>query len=88
MPTPTRDEIKPKVIHNIGVLSGFDDSHINETQKLEDDLGLSDWQRGALAPGFQKIARAYKPAAVISMDECKKLETVKDSIDLVFKRAQ
>jgi len=92
MPNPTKDElrkeIKPKVIHNISILSGFDEDRIKEESKLFEDLGMDDDLRGALSPGFQRIAKAYNPVASISKSACKKLSLVSEAIDLVVKGAQ
>lgn len=87
MNSPSLVTIKKKVIHNIATISGFKDSDIFEVQDLRVDLGMSDDLRGALAPGFQVIARQTNSAALLTKKECKQLKTVKNSIDLVHKRA-
>jgi hypothetical protein len=88
MPTPTRDQIARRVIHNLSIISGFAESGITDSdQKLADDLLMTEDLRGALAKGFQKIARAFAPAAVVRKTECKQLKTVKAVIDLVLQRA-
>ena len=83
---PDRQEIRKKVFHDLSVISGFDEGRIQETDELESDLGLSSDMLGSLAPGFEVIAQAYNPGAVITKSECKKLGSVKQSVDLVFKR--
>jgi len=87
MAEPTRDEIKPRVIGVIANVSGFDPKTIKEEQSLAGDLGLSEYQRASLAPGVTEIARNCNAHATIAASTCKKLETVKDAIDLVFKKA-
>jgi hypothetical protein len=84
---PTRDEIKPRVIAVLATVSGVASKKIKESDVLADDLGLTEPQRGALAPDLRDLARAYQPGAVIGLAACKKLETVKEAIDLVFKKA-
>ncbi len=87
MAKPTRGVVKDKVVHNVAVISGFDDDEVSEASKLERDLGLPAMMRAALAPGFEKIARVWVPGARITKTECKKLKTVKASVDLVLARA-
>jgi hypothetical protein len=88
MPVPTRPAIARKVIHNLSIISGFPESSITDSdQKLATDLLLTQDLLGALARGFQKIARAFVPDAKITKTECKQLKTVKTAIDLVFQRA-
>lgn len=82
-----RNDIKRKVIHNIAIVSGDNETKIKESDKLESDLGITIDRRGALAPGFKKIAQKYRPQATVNKTECKKLKTVKECIDLVFQRA-
>lgn len=79
--------VKAKVIHNLSVVSGFAEDEISESQDLNLALGFSTEMRGALAPGFQTIARETKPDAIMSKSECKKLKKVKDCVDLVHKRS-
>jgi len=86
MPAPTRPVIAQQVTHNLSVISGFPEPRIMENQKLA-DLGLTQDLRGALAPGFKRIAQAFKPDAIITKTECKKLKTVKACVTLVFTRA-
>ncbi len=96
MPAPTRDQVKPDVTHVIAVISGYDDHVVlagdnpkdpKKSMSLETDLGMSADQRGAMAPGFKKIAQKWNPSASVSKTECKKLKTVTECIDLVLKRA-
>lgn len=88
MPVPTRDQVGRRVIHNLSIISGFPENAISHgDQKLADDLGLTEDLRGALAPGFQKVARVFVPDARVTKTECKQLKTVKAAIDLVLQRA-
>lgn len=84
---PTRDDIKPPVIAVIARISGFEETRVHEEQLLDDDLGLSAMMRGALAPGFTDIARRHHAHAAVAASACKKLERVKEAIDLVLKKA-
>jgi hypothetical protein len=86
-PMPVPQDIEKKVIHNVAVVSGFDESGITRRLRLAEDLGFTDDMQGALAPGFKKIARAYKPAATVTKAACKELGTVGDCIDLVVAAA-
>lgn len=88
MSSPKREEIKPRVIHNLSVISGFEQAKIREEHRLYEDLGLTKDLRGALAPGFKKIAKKYNSDAKITKAECKELKTVKASIDLVHDRTK
>lgn len=61
---------------------------LKDAVQLHRDLGIGDdLGRKALAAPFQKIAEQHRPSAVVTRDECAKLETVKDSISLVAKKA-
>lgn len=92
MPATTKDiprkEIKPKVIHNIAVVSGFDEDQIEEESRLFEDLGMTDDLRAALAPGFEQISKTYNTNASVSKSACNKLSLVSEAIDLVVKAAQ
>ena len=87
MPVPTRVAIARRVIHNLSIISGFAEGGIRENQELAADLGMTEDLRGALAKGFQKIARGFLPTARVTKTECKQLKTVAAAIDLVFARA-
>lgn len=82
-----RQTIRKKVIDNIAVVSGFHATQIREPQSLDVDLGMAQDLRGALAPGFKKIAKATNPEAVITKAECRKLKSVKACVDLVHGRS-
>jgi hypothetical protein len=89
MPTPTRDQIARRVMHNLSIISGVAANEVTDSdkQQLTRDLGLTEDMRGALAPGFQKIARQYVRDTRITKAECKALKTTKAAIDVVFGRA-
>jgi len=80
--------LRTRVIHNIAIISGFDEEVINETKRLMEDLLMSEVARGELAPGFQRIARETNPKASISKASCKGLKTVKSAITLVQGKAR
>lgn len=87
MAAPTRDVIKAEVLRVLANISGFPPDEIAEGELLDDDLGLGSALRGALAAGFTNIVRKYNAHTAIPASTCKKLETVKEAIDLVFKKA-
>jgi hypothetical protein len=85
---PTREQIRPQVIHTLSIVSGFPETAIADgPQSLADDLGLTEDLRGALARSFQRIAQMFAPGAKVTKTECKQLKTVKTAIDLVLTRA-
>lgn len=81
-----RDEVKPKVIQKIADKVLKDPSEIQETQRLEIDLGMTLLLRQSMADPYTKISQSFggKP---ISIEGAGKLETVAASIDLVLSRA-
>ena len=83
----TQFTVRDLIVHNISVISGFPEKRINDSDRLRWDLKMTAVQREALAPGFQKIARQFKPEAIVLRDDCGDLDTVEDSIKLVCKSA-
>jgi hypothetical protein len=86
---PTRDEIKPKVIKVLSAVTQMPPKVLsdNEPYRLFQDLGMGPTLRQALAVPYTKISRQYPGGLPISMKEAGDLKTVKESIDLVEKRA-
>lgn len=84
---PTRDEIKPKVIGKLKAITDEDDLVENEKSDLQRDLGMGPTLKKAMAVPYTKIAKSYKGGIGVSMGDAGDCKTVKDSIDLVFNRA-
>ncbi len=84
---PSRDEIKPLVVGKIAAMAHVAPSSISEPDSLEDDLGMTATVRRAMALPYNGIVATYPGGRSITMEEAGKLETVKESIDLVAKRA-
>lgn len=80
----TREEIKLKVIKALEAHTGEKD--IKESDRLERDLGMTRSSRESMAGIYTAISVACggKP---ISRKEAGDLTTVKESIDLVYKKA-
>ncbi len=87
MPFQTRFTIRGLVIHNISTISGFPEGDIEDGDRLRYDLLMTAAQRGALAPGFQKIARSFVPGAIVRRSKCAELNTVGDAVKLVREAA-
>ena len=85
---PTRADIKPDVIHVLAAVAWVDESSIKEPSKLFEDLGLGPLVRKALSVPFSEISRQYESGKNVSQAAAGKLKTVKESIDLVLKRAK
>src|SRR5689334_15923663 len=58
----TQFTLRGLVVHNISVISGYPEAKLTDALRLSDIM--TDEQRAALAPGFQKIARQYSAYAV------------------------
>jgi hypothetical protein len=84
---PTRDEIKPKVITKIKTISDAGDLAEDEKSHLWNDLGMGPVVKAAMSLPYSKISKKYPNGIVVSQAAAAKCETVKDSIDLVFNRA-
>jgi len=85
---PTRDEIKPRVIGAIkAVTTGEDDLVEKEESDLQRDLGMGAIVKEGLAVSYSKITKSYKTGIGVSISDSGDCKTVKDSIDLVFKRS-
>ncbi len=83
---PTRKEIKDQIIEK---LSNFlERNKIKEDEKLFEDLGMGPIIRKAMAIPYTKISRKYDKGLTVSMEEAGKLKTVKETIDLVFKKSK
>jgi hypothetical protein len=85
---PSRAEIKPKVVAKIAAIAHEDPADVTEGKSLEDDLGMTTTVRRAMALPYNGIISEYAGGDPITMDEAGDLETVKESIDLVFHRAR
>ena len=66
--------------------TGMPISEINDDNSLTDDLHLTSLLIRALAVPFTNIARQFKPAAVITPDECEECDMVEDCVILVFSK--
>jgi hypothetical protein len=75
------------VIGAIAFMSGYAVGKISPVMELENDLGLTKYQRRALAAPFIDIAKMYNPKARINRSQCGSLKTVQGAIDLVKKEA-
>jgi hypothetical protein len=75
------------VIGAIAFMSGYAVGKISPAMDLENDLGLTKYQRRALAAPFIDIAKMYNPKARINRSQCENLKTVQGAIDLVKKEA-
>jgi len=84
---PTRDEIKQPVIAKIAAVAHVAVSRVVESASLEEDLGMTTTVRRAMALPYNGVLADHGGGASITMDEAGKLETVKESIDLVAKKA-
>ncbi len=83
----TRDEIKPRVIGKIKSITDEDALAENEKSDLRRDLGMGATLKKAMAVPYTKIAKSYPTGICVSMGDAADCETVKDSIELVLKRA-
>lgn len=84
---PTRAEIRAKVLGVIAAIAHHSVDSVQESQKLDGDLGLGAFVRAALAVPFTRIARAYRQGKRITIPEARALVTVQECIDLVHARA-
>lgn len=64
-------------------LSGYDYSHIKDTQTLKADLGLGLYHKRALKNYFQKIITDLNSNNIITVKECEDLAKVSDCMTLV-----
>jgi hypothetical protein len=85
---PTRDEIKDQVTQEIAVVTDTPADQILESDKLFEKLGMGPMERKAMALPYTKIAESYPGGLSIGISEAEQLETVRESINLVTKRAQ
>jgi hypothetical protein len=84
---PTREEIKPRVIDKIKAVTDEDNLVENEGSDLQRDLGMGATLKKAMAVPYTKIAKSYPNGIRVSMSDAAACKTVKDSIDLVYKRS-
>lgn len=87
---PTRDEIKPQVIAKLNAVT--DPKPLltlttDESLNLFDELGMTATLKKAMGVPYTKISSKYDGGLGVSMSDAGKCETLKDSIELVFKRA-
>ena len=88
MKLDARTLIRARVTRNLGVLSpSKHPTEIKIEHTLSDDLNMSRTLRLALAPGFQKIVRHWRPDARLTMDECDQIATVQECLELIHERA-
>lgn len=84
----TREEIKPLVIVKLKAITDMDDLAEIESSDLKRDLGMTSLLIQAMSRPYSKIACSYPSGVRITISDASKCETVKDSIDLVLKRAK
>lgn len=84
---PTREAIKPRVIEKIKAVTDEDDLVENEESDLQRDLGMGATLKKAMAVPYTKITKSYPTGIGVSMGDAGDCKTVKDSIELVLKRA-
>jgi hypothetical protein len=84
---PTRDEIAPQVITILQSVTLEDDLAQIETSNLKDDLGISPSVKTLLSVPYTKVSRTYPLGIDVTMTPTGNCKTVKDSIDLVFRRS-
>lgn len=91
MPFDAQDDplafITREVKAELAFSSGQDEDDIEPGDSLKDDLGLGESNLKALARPFEDLARRFNPGADINRDECAALDTVRECIELVAKRA-
>jgi len=67
-------------------LTDASENEIKEMTNLSVDLKMTSQQLKSLATSFSKIAMQYKSSAVIGMDECTKLTTIKSCVDAIMEK--
>lgn len=82
---PTRDEVKPQVLAALRAATGK--TVVREPQTLWENLGMGPAARKAMAIPYTKLSTQYANGIAVSITAAGKLKTVKDSIDLVERRA-
>ena len=80
----SKEFIRLEVKKVLSRATGMPISEINDDNSLTDDLHLTSLLIRALAVPFTNIARKFKPAAVITPDECEECDKVEDCVTLVF----
>jgi hypothetical protein len=86
MDSVSRQQIALQVIAKIRSVANLD-SDPNEGDRLFEDLRMGDSIRSSLALSFSRISKQKYSGRPISGAEAQCLHTVRDSIDLVFRRA-
>lgn len=81
----SREEIKPQVIMKLEVFAG-PGAKITESTHLQRDLGMGPTYRAAMAMPYTKISKRYC-GYVVKMSETRNLTDVRQSITLVYRRA-
>lgn len=84
---PSRDEIKPQVVTILQSVTFADELAGVETSDLRDDLGLSPTVKTVLSVPCSKVSLRYTGGIEVSMTAAGDCKTVRDIIDLVFRRA-
>jgi hypothetical protein len=88
MPTPARDEVATRVTDKLVAVSDEPVLAKQEASNLKIDLGMTAALIQAMAVPYSKISQSYDGGIKVTMVDAGKCVKVKDSIDLVFKRAQ
>jgi hypothetical protein len=83
----SRDEIKPQVIKCIQAVTSEPALAENENSDLSRDLGMSPKVKECMGVSYTKIAKSYTTGNEVTQSDAGGCKTVKDSIDLVHKRA-
>jgi hypothetical protein len=83
---PTREEVKPRVVEKL-LMATHKPAANNEASDLSNDLVMSSQLKKAMGIPYSNISRSYPAGITVSMTDAGDCTTVKDSIDLVFKRS-
>jgi hypothetical protein len=80
--------VRQQVVAILANASGKPAESIHDSDRLFEELHLSQEDKKDLASGFQRVARETNPQAHVSQNECAELLTVKGAVDLVTKKAK
>lgn len=84
---PTRDQIKIRVIEKLQAVTDEDQLAADEGSDLQLDLGMSAPLKKGMAKPYSNISQDYAGGRAITLTDAGNCTTVKDVIELVFKRA-
>jgi hypothetical protein len=83
---PTRDEVKPHVIEKL-LLTTHKPKATQESSNLANDLVMSPPLIRAMWHPYSNISKSYPEGIGVTQTDASNCKTVKDSIDVVFKRS-